>query len=150
MTTAGSARPRPRLEAARARAAEAGRKAAEREANRKGPGPVRNITDPDSRLMPVRGGGFIQGYNTQNMTSDDGLIIATELTDDATDCGWFEPMIAKARTPPPSSRRTAPPPARPGPGRQDQTAAPTAASGWSWPMPGTAPSTTSPAPARTG
>jgi hypothetical protein len=57
--------------------AEAGRKAAGREANRKGPGPVRNITDPDSRLMPVRG-GFIQGYNTQNMTSEDGLIIATK------------------------------------------------------------------------
>src|SRR5580704_12623028 len=51
-----------KLEATRARAAEAARKAAEREANRKGPGPVRNITDPDSRLMPVRGGGFIQGY----------------------------------------------------------------------------------------
>ena len=30
------------------------------------PAAVRNITDPDSRLMPVRGGGFIQGYNAQN------------------------------------------------------------------------------------
>ena len=30
--------------------------------------------------MPVRGGGFIQGYNAQNLASDDGLIIATELT----------------------------------------------------------------------
>jgi transposase len=39
-------------------------RAAEKEKNRKGPGPVRNITGPDSRLMPVRGGGFIQGYNT--------------------------------------------------------------------------------------
>jgi transposase len=85
-----------KLEAARARAAEAQRKAAEREANRKGPGPVRNITDPDSRLMPVRGGGFIQGYNAQNMTSEDGLIIATELTDDPVDCPWFEPMLARA------------------------------------------------------
>ena len=46
---------------------------------------MRNITDPDSRLMPVRGGGFIQGYNTQNMTSEDELIIATELTDDPVD-----------------------------------------------------------------
>jgi hypothetical protein len=85
-----------KLEATRARAAEAERKAAEREANRKGPGPVRNITDPDSRLMPVRGGGFIQGYNTQNMTSDDGLIIATELTDEQADCPWFEPMLDRA------------------------------------------------------
>jgi transposase len=85
-----------KLEAAKARTAEAERKAAEREANRKGPGPVRNITDPDSRLMPVRGGGFIQGYNTQNMTSGDELIIATELTDDPVGSQWFEPMTSKA------------------------------------------------------
>jgi transposase len=85
-----------KVQAAKARAAEADRKAAEREANRKGPGPVRNTTDPDSRLMPVRGGGFLQGYNTQNMTSEDGLIIATELTDDQTDFAWFEPMTRKA------------------------------------------------------
>jgi transposase len=81
---------------ARERAAEAGRKAAEREQDRKGPGPVRNITDPDSRLMPVRGGGFIQGYNTQNVTSEDELVIATELTDDPTDMAWFEPMMRAA------------------------------------------------------
>ncbi|MBO0776476.1 MAG: transposase, partial [Actinobacteria bacterium] len=84
------------VERARARAAEAGRRAAERERNRKGPGPVRNVTDPDSRLMPVRGGGFIQGYNAQNVTSADGLIIATELTGDTTDTGWFEPMLRQA------------------------------------------------------
>ena len=30
--------------------------------------------------MPVRGGGFIQGYNAQNMVSEDGLIIATVRT----------------------------------------------------------------------
>jgi transposase len=86
-----------KVEKARARAAEAERKAAEKEAARKGPGPVRNITDPDSRLMPVRGGGFIQGYNAQNMTSEDGLIIATELTDDQAGYEWFEPMIAQAQ-----------------------------------------------------
>ncbi|HEV3292760.1 MAG TPA: transposase [Streptosporangiaceae bacterium] len=86
-----------RLEAAKARAAGAERKATERAAARKGPGPVRNITDPDSRLMPVRGGGFIQGYNAQNMTSEDELIIATELTDDPVDCRWFEPMLGQAQ-----------------------------------------------------
>ena len=62
---------------------------------------MRNITDPDSRLMPVRGGGFIQGYNAQNVTSEDGLIIATELTDDPTDMAWFEPMMRQAERPPP-------------------------------------------------
>jgi transposase len=83
--------------AARPRPPEADRKAAEKEKNRKGPGRVRNITDPDSRLMPVRGGGFLQGYNTQNMTSEDGLIIATELTQDPAGCQWSEPMLARAR-----------------------------------------------------
>jgi transposase len=79
----------------KARAREQAR-AAEREKNRKGPGPVRNVTDPDSRLMPVHGGGFGQCYNTQNVVSDDKLIIATELTGDPTDMAWFEPMMAQA------------------------------------------------------
>jgi transposase len=105
-----------KLEAARRRAAEAERKAAQRAAARKGPGPVRNITDPDSRLMPVRGGGFIQGYNTQNMTSDDGLIIATELTGEQADCGWFEPMLAKAQDAAALIQAHRP---DPGPGQQD-------------------------------
>jgi len=85
-----------KVEAARARAAQMERQAAERERTRKGPGPVRNLTDPDSRLMPVRGGGFIQGYNTQNVTSADGLIIATTLTRDTTDIAWFAPMMDAA------------------------------------------------------
>jgi hypothetical protein len=104
----GSRRDRPKagiedyclVKAARqalAKVTQAGRTAAGEQDNRKGPGPVRNITDVDSRLMPVRGGGFIQGYNAQNLASEDGLIIATELTCDTTDTGWFEPMHAKAR-----------------------------------------------------
>jgi transposase len=84
------------LERAQARAAGAQARATEKENNRKGPGPVRNITDPDARLMPVRGGGFIEGYNTQNVTSEDGLIIATALTQDTTDTTWFEPMLRQA------------------------------------------------------
>jgi transposase len=79
-----------KVEKARARAAEAQAKAA-----KAGPGPVRNITDPDSRLMPTRN-GFIQGYNTQNVTSEDGLLIATELTGDPTDMAWWEPMMEQA------------------------------------------------------
>jgi hypothetical protein len=83
---------REALEKAEARAAQAERKAVKK----KDPGPVRNITDPDSRLMPVRGGGFIQGYNAQNVASEDGLIIATELTCDTTDTEWFTPMLRQA------------------------------------------------------
>ena len=110
-----------RLGKARARAAEAGRRAAAREAARKGPGPVRNLTDPDWRLMPVRGGGFIQGYNAQNVTSEDGLVIATGLTGDPVDCPWFEPMVRAAEDAAaligqhrPAARRG------PGPGSGDQ------------------------------
>jgi transposase len=77
---------------ARERAAEAERKAAAKA----GPGPVRNITDPDSRLMPARD-GFIQGYNAQNVTSEDGLVIATRLTGDTTDMAWFAPMTEQAQ-----------------------------------------------------
>src|SRR5215472_728219 len=85
------------MKVARARTGQAERKAAEKAARRRGPGePVRNITDPDSRRMPVHGGGFIQGYNTQNVTSADELIIATELTQDTTDVTWFEPMLRQA------------------------------------------------------
>ena len=126
MTMSGSGRPRTKLEKARDRAAEAGARAAEKDAsNRKGPGPVRNITDPDARLMPVRGGGFIEGYNTQNVTSEDKLIIATELTGDTTDTAWFEPMLRAGRgrrrasspptAPPPPPRTCRPPPPPPAP-----------------------------------
>jgi transposase len=92
---AGVARARAALAKARARAARRQRAAAGKDKDR--PAAVRNITDPDSRLMPVRGGGFLQGYNTQNVTSEDKLIIATELTDDTTDTGWFEPMLRQAQ-----------------------------------------------------
>jgi transposase len=81
-----------KAERARERAAEAQRKAAAKA----GPGPVRNLTDPDSRLMPTRN-GFIQGYNAQNVTSADGLVIATRLTDDTTDMAWFAPMTGQAQ-----------------------------------------------------
>ena len=90
-------RAQAKLDKALARAAEAGRKAAEDKAAGKDKAAVRNATDPDSRLMPVRGGGFIQGYNAQNVASEDGLVIATELTSDPADCQWYEPMTARAQ-----------------------------------------------------
>ncbi len=87
------ARARQVLERAEARQAGRERKAAEKKS--KGPGPVANVTDPDSRLMPTRN-GFIQGYNAQNVTSADGLIIATELTGDPVDMAWYGPMMRQA------------------------------------------------------
>jgi hypothetical protein len=88
-----------RVRRARDKAARARERAAAAEARaaaKAGPGPVRNVTDPDSRLMPVRGGGFIQGYNAQNVVSEDGLVIATELTDDTADMAWYEAMVRQA------------------------------------------------------
>ena len=86
-----------RVRRARAKLARAQARAAQQDtAAGNGKAPVRNITDPGSRLMPVRGGGFIQGYNAQNVTSEDGLIIATRLTSGTTDYGWYEPMTGDA------------------------------------------------------
>ena len=41
---------------------------------KKKPKPVRNVTDPASALMPVRGGGLKQGYNCQDAAADDRLM----------------------------------------------------------------------------
>ena len=51
--------------------------------------PKRNITDPQSRMMPLRGGGWVQGYNCQAATSSDGLIIATSVGNNSTDATAF-------------------------------------------------------------
>ncbi|MBF5002561.1 transposase, partial [Nocardia sp. BSTN01] len=58
--------------------------------------PARNITDPQSRLMPLRGGGWLQGYNCQAVTSTDGLIIATGVGNNPNDSTTFTSMLDKA------------------------------------------------------
>lgn len=55
-----------------------------------------NITDPQSRPMPLRGGGWVQGYNCQAVTTSDGLIIATGVGDGPIDAPTFIPMMDKA------------------------------------------------------
>jgi transposase len=85
---AGLERARAR-EAARAQPAAAGKEKKQEPARR-------NVTDPDSRLMPARGGGFVQGYNPQNVTSEDGLVLASRLTNSPADVRNYEPMIAAA------------------------------------------------------
>jgi transposase len=84
-----------RLDKARQRAAAAAGKAAREQAARAGPGPVANITDPCSHLMPVRGGGFVQGYNAQAARSADGLILAGLVTGQTTDYACFSPLLAQ-------------------------------------------------------
>jgi transposase len=76
------ARQRERL--ARAEAAAAAQPDEQDQAADKEPGtakktkkskPVRNVTDPDSALVPVRGGGVKQGYNCQDAAADDRLML---------------------------------------------------------------------------
>lgn len=58
--------------------------------------PKRNITDPQSRMMPLRGGGWVQGYNCQAVTSRDGLIIATSVGNNPSDATAFITAMDKA------------------------------------------------------
>ena len=55
-----------------------------------------NLTDEDSRIMPVAGGGFEQGYNAQAIvTADSLLVIATDVVQAANDKQQLEPMLSK-------------------------------------------------------
>jgi transposase len=58
--------------------------------------PKRNLTDPDSRAMPLQGGGWIQGYNCQAVTSSDGMIIATSVSNNFNDATAFTTALGKA------------------------------------------------------
>jgi transposase len=58
--------------------------------------PKRNITDPQSRSMQLRGGGWIQGYNCQAVTTSDGIIIATSVGNNPNDGTTFAAMLDKA------------------------------------------------------
>jgi transposase len=52
---------------------------------KKKPKPVRNVTDPASALMPVRGGGLKQGYNCQDTAADDRLMLGGFASANASD-----------------------------------------------------------------
>jgi transposase len=58
--------------------------------------PKRNITDPESRAMKLHGGGWIQGYNCQAVTSSDGMIIATAVGNNLNDATAFVRAMDKA------------------------------------------------------
>ena len=58
--------------------------------------PQRNVTDPDSRLMPVRGGGFIQGYNCQDAAADDRLMLGGYACQDTGDALQAQRLAAVA------------------------------------------------------
>jgi Transposase domain (DUF772) len=63
-----------------------------------------NVTDPDSRFLSTRKGG-LQGYNAQAVTSLEQVIVADELTDEATTSTSSSPCCKPRlpRWPPPGS-----------------------------------------------
>jgi transposase len=56
-----------------------------------------NTTDPDSRLIPVKG-GFIQGFNAQLAVTADQLIVAVSLSNHANDTDQLIPMMSATQT----------------------------------------------------
>ena len=51
-----------------------------------------NTTDPDSRIMKTRQ-GYVQGYNVQAVVSEDQIIVAVGVTQEANDVQQLEPML---------------------------------------------------------
>ena len=57
-----------------------------------------NLTDEDSRIMPVAGGGFEQAYNAQAAVATDSLlVVATDVVQAANDKQQIEPMLEQLR-----------------------------------------------------
>jgi hypothetical protein len=55
-----------------------------------------NLTDEESRIMPVAGGGFEQCYNAQAVVAADSLlVVATGVTQAANDKQQLQPMLNK-------------------------------------------------------
>jgi transposase len=70
-----------------------------RDQARRGPkgGPVVNLTDPQARLMVEgSGGGSVQGYNSQIVSSDDHFVIGVHVSQDANDLHCWTPALAAA------------------------------------------------------
>lgn len=79
--------------AVQARAA-AERKAAGAAGKKEPPQPVRNITDPGSRIMHCTRRGSVQACNCQVPRTSDGVFLLPRITQDPSDSGQVEPAIA--------------------------------------------------------
>jgi len=53
----------------------------------------RSVTDPDARFLRARGGRFVLGYTAEIGVSNDHLIVAQRVTQEATDNASLEPMV---------------------------------------------------------
>jgi len=52
-----------------------------------------NVTDPDSRIMKDVHGGYLQGYNAQNVIAKDRLVLACDVVSDENDSRQLHPMM---------------------------------------------------------
>jgi transposase len=52
-----------------------------------------NLTDPDSAILPRKGGGWVQGYNAQAAAVAGGIVVAADVTASPADCTMLEPMV---------------------------------------------------------
>jgi transposase len=91
--SAATRRARERLAAAVTARAAAGHQAA-RDTGRKQPGPVRNVTDPDSRVMHCTLRGLVQAYNCQVPRTGDGVFLIPRVVQDPNDAGQVATAIA--------------------------------------------------------
>ena len=58
----------------------------------------RSFADPDARMMPMKRGEFDYGYNAQACTDEGhGVIVAAELTNEASDMGHLPGMVQEVR-----------------------------------------------------
>ena len=81
-----------RLEAARDRlAAEQAAKGAKTQSGRDR---RVNVVDPDSALLAVQGGGWVQGYNAQAVCTADRVVVATSVSAEPSDATQLLAMIA--------------------------------------------------------
>jgi transposase len=93
---AGSARTRKargQLAAATART-DTGAARTAQDGKKKEPQPVRNITDPDSRIMHCTLRGLVQAYNCQAPRTGDGVFLLPRATQDVNDARQVGPAIA--------------------------------------------------------
>jgi hypothetical protein len=56
-----------------------------------------SLTDPDSRRLPGKHGGYLQGYNPQISCASNQLLIATELHDNPAHMAALVPMVTHSQ-----------------------------------------------------
>jgi transposase len=55
-----------------------------------------NVTDPESRIQKTSK-GYVQGYNAQAVATEDQVIVACDVVNEANDFHQFQPMVEQAK-----------------------------------------------------